>query len=247
MSSNLSIPGDLAEALRGSQHILVLTGSGISAESGVPTFRDAQDGLWAKYQPEDLATADAFLRDPELVWKWYRWRRELVAEAKPNPGHTALAELAREVPQLTLITQNVDGLHQQAGSTGVIEFHGNLFVDRCFDGACSRTAEPGDDPLPTCPSCAGLMRPGVVWFGEAIPPTALELAVDAIKSCDMFISIGTSALVWPAAGFVDGARQQGATTLEVNPNPTPMSDIFDYRLAVNAGEAVPALLQALAH
>ena len=161
----------LLTALREAQHVCVLTGAGISAESGVPTFRDAQSGLWAKYDPLDLATPEAFLRDPELIWRWYRWRRELVAKAEPNPGHLALVKLAQLVPRFTLVTQNVDGLHQRAGSTDVIEFHGNLFADRCFVEGCivDPSTDETEEAVPVCAGCGGHLRPGVVWSGLARP------------------------------------------------------------------------------
>jgi len=161
MTTNCDIPDALIAALRDARHVCILTGAGVSAESGVPTFREAQDGLWAKYDPHDLATPDAFLADPVLVWRWYRWRRDLVAEAEPNPGHHAIARLADLVPRLTLVTQNVDNMHQRAGSRDVIEFHGNIFEDRCFADSSLRV---GDDTtaVPLCSDCGSNLRPGVV-------------------------------------------------------------------------------------
>src|SRR5574341_154130 len=202
MAAQFEIPPVLIESLRAARHVAVLTGSGISAESGVPTFRDAQTGLWAKYRPEELATPEAFRRNPRLVWEWYEWRRGLVAKAAPNPGHLALAELERRVPRLTLVTQNVDGLHQQAGSRGVIELHGNLQRTKCFEENVVVEAWPitGAAP-PRCPRCGGLLRPDVVWFGEALPQPALAAAVEAAQACDLFFAIGTSALVQPAASL----------------------------------------------
>jgi len=221
----------------------VLTGAGISAESGVPTFREAQSGLWAQYDPQELATPEAFLRDPALVWRWYRWRRELVAGAKPNPGHLALARLARLVPRLTLVTQNVDGLHQRAGSENVIEFHGNLFVSRCFAEGCEVDCDDGD--VPTCPACGGPARPGVVWFGEAIPEEALNASFAAAADCDVFLSIGTSSLVYPAAGLASVAAESGATVIEINPNPTEMSSRFHHTMVGQAGVVLPELVDSL--
>ena len=231
----------LIAALREAQHVCVLTGAGISAESGVPTFREAQSGLWAKYDPMQLATPDAFLRDPELVWRWYRWRRELVAEASPNPGHVALAELARLVPRLTLVTQNVDSLHQRAGSQDVIEFHGNIFEDRCFVEGCVVDCD-SDAGVPVCPGCGGKVRPGVVWFGEAIPEQALNRSFAAAQECDMFLSIGTSSLVYPAAGLAEVAKDAGATVAEINPNPTGLATMFDYAIADKAGSVLPRIV-----
>ena len=221
----------------------VLTGAGISAESGIPTFRDAQTGLWEQYDPLDLATPEAFLRDPELVWRWYRWRRELVASAEPNAGHVALARLAALVPRLTLVTQNVDGLHQRAGSEDVVEFHGNLFEDRCFVEGCVVTAEE-HHVVPKCPGCGAHLRPGVVWFGEAIPEQALAASFAAATDCDVFLSVGTSSLVYPAAGLAEVAKTSGAVAAEINPEPTALTAGTDEWLAGPAGVVLPALLEA---
>ena len=223
----------------------VLTGAGVSAESGVPTFREAQTGLWEKYDPMELATPEAFERDPELVWRWYRWRRDLVSKAAPNAGHRALAEMQSFVPRLTLVTQNVDGLHQRAGSRDVIEFHGNIFAERCFaDGriVATETAEG----LPTCPDCGAYLRPGVVWFGEAIPEEALHASFAAAADCDVFMSVGTSSLVYPAAGLAGIAREAGAVTIEVNPSPTGQSESYTASLRGNAGVVLPKLVESLA-
>jgi NAD-dependent deacetylase len=230
--------------LRQARHVCVLTGAGISAESGVPTFREAQSGLWERYDPMQLATPEAFLEDPALVWRWYRWRRELVAQAEPNPGHRALVRLAERVPRLTLVTQNVDGLHQRAGSEGVIEFHGNLFVNRCFVEGCE-VACAEDDEQPSCPGCGAPARPGVVWFGEAIPEQALNASFAAAADCDVFLSVGTSSLVYPAAGLARLAAESGATVIEINPNPTEMSSRFHYAIAENAGSALPELVDSV--
>ncbi|MDH3304467.1 MAG: NAD-dependent deacylase [Gammaproteobacteria bacterium] len=235
---------DLAAALRTAQHVCVLTGAGISAESGVPTFRDAQQGLWAKYDPHQLATPEAFEEDPELLWRWYRWRRDLVAKADPNPGHLALAKLAELVPRLTLVTQNVDGLHQRAGSHGVIEFHGNLFDDRCHAEGCVIVHDQRAE-VPVCPNCGAHLRPGVVWFGEAIAETALNESFAAAADCSVFLSVGTSSLVYPAAGLVDIARENGAIVAEINPNPTLNSGNYDFAIAANAGVALPELVESL--
>jgi NAD-dependent deacetylase len=240
----LQIPDALIAALRGAHHICVLTGAGVSAESGVPTFRDAQSGLWAKYDPMDLATPQAFVDNPKLIWRWYRWRRELVSQTEPNPAHLALAALADLVPKLTLVTQNVDGLHQRAGSAGVIEFHGNLFDDRCFrDGRLETDLK--EAAVPRCSDCDEPLRPGVVWFGEAIPEAALEQSFAAARECDVFLSIGTSSLVFPAAGLIDLARDAGATTVEINPNPTSASAGLDFMLQGNAGLIIPKLVISL--
>ena len=244
MTATSNISDELVAALRDAQHVCALTGAGISAESGVPTFREAQSGLWEQYDPLELATPEAFLRDPELIWRWYRWRRELVAKAEPNPGHTALAQLAELVPRLTLVTQNVDGLHQRAGSNSVIEFHGNLFEDRCFAEDCVVDCDTHRG-VPTCPGCGSNVRPGVVWFGEAIPEQALNQSFEAAADCDVFLSIGTSSLVYPAAGLAEIAHDAGAVVIEVNPNPTEMSSGFDYAIAGKAGVVLPELIDSL--
>ncbi|MGH8286848.1 MAG: SIR2 family NAD-dependent protein deacylase [Steroidobacteraceae bacterium] len=246
----MRIPTELVNALQNAEHVVVLTGSGISAESGVPTFRDAQTGLWARFSPEEIATPEAFARDPALVWRWYRWRRELVESARPNAGHEALKELATLVARFTLITQNVDGLHQRAGSTDLIEFHGNIMRDRCSRGCGvsvpNRAAlAPGDDQPPRCHACGAMLRPDVVWFGEAIPEAALIGAGAAVDACDVFMSVGTSSLVFPAAALAAEARRAGALIVEVNPNPTPLTPTADFALQAPAGAALPALVAAL--
>ena len=231
-------------ALRDARHVCVLTGAGVSAESGVPTFREVQDGLWEKYRAEDMATPEAFLADPVLVWRWYRWRRDIVSDAEPNPGHFALARLGDVVPQLTLVTQNVDNLHQRAGSRNVIEFHGNIFSDRCFGDGSIQVADE-TTAVPVCPECGSNLRPGVVWFGEAIPEKALHASCAAAADCNVFLSVGTSSLVYPAAGLVDLARQNGATVVEINPQPTMQPDRFDFVLAGKSGAVLPELVESL--
>ena len=246
MGQRPATPRELADVLRACRHLCVLTGAGMSAESGIPTFRAAQTGLWERYDPLELATPEAFSRDPELVWRWYSWRRELVAAATPNPGHFALARLACLLPRLTLITQNVDGLHQKAGSRTVIEFHGNLFANRCsVEGRLVEDDVVIENGIPCCPRCGARLRPGVVWFGEAIPPAALAAAADAAADCDLFLSIGTSALVWPAAGLAESARAAGARVVEINPAETGLSAACDFRLAGNSGEVLPELVNCL--
>jgi len=233
--------------MRGARHVCVLTGAGISAESGIPTFRDAQEGLWARYSPLDLATPEGFERDPELVWRWYEWRREMIRAARPNPGHVALAQLARRVPRLTLVTQNVDGLHQRAGSPHVLEYHGNILRDRCTveQVVAERSEDSRTSPLPRCASCGALLRPDVVWFGEMIPRRALVEADAAAADCDAFLSIGTSSLVYPAAGLAEAAMRRGVPVIEVNPNPTDLSPHAGVVLAGPAGRVLPSLVQAL--
>ena len=224
--------------------MVALTGSGISAESGVPTFRDAQAGLWATYDPQELATPEAFARDPELVWRWYAWRRKLVRRAKPNAGHTALVELERSVPDFSLVTQNVDGLHQEAGSENVVELHGNIRRSRCsVEGA---TVEPGeaDEVPPLCPNCGAALRPDVVWFGEALPVAELQAASEDARSCDLLFSVGTSGLVYPAASLPYEALDSGAIVVEVNPDRTPLSTHAGFSLRGDAGVVLPALVGA---
>ena len=235
-----------ASALRDARHVCVLTGAGISAESGVPTFRDAQTGLWAQFRPEDLATPEAFARDPQRVWQWYQWRRDLVAQDEPNAGHRAIVELARRVPRLTLVTQNVDGLHQRAGSRDVIEYHGNLFRDRCSTEQTVRDrAQASASGLPECVQCGALLRPDVVWFGEAIPREAKRQADAAASACDVFLSIGTAAAVYPAAGLAAWAASGGAMVIEINLEPTALTEFADVALHGPGGHLLPSLIAAL--
>lgn len=235
-----------AKVIGKARHVCVLTGAGISAESGIPTFRDALTGLWARFRPEELATPEAFDRNPRLVWEWYEARREFVRKAEPNAGHRALAALAGRVPRLTLVTQNVDGLHQRAGSTGVLEYHGNILRDRCMTEQVVSDRAPGPrTELPRCATCGGLLRPDVVWFGEAIPPDAMRLADEAARDCDVFLSIGTSSLVYPAAGLAETAQRRRATVIEVNPQPTDLSSSAAVVLRGAAGLVLPELLSAL--
>jgi len=245
--TDLKIPAELVERLATVRHVVVLTGAGVSAESGVPTFRDAQTGLWSRFRPEELATIEAFQGDPSTVWRWYEWRRDLVGKVLPNPGHLALACLETQVPSLTLVTQNVDGLHRLAGSRDPIEFHGNLFDNRCLD--CGRTADDVPRPCPApprCQTCGGWIRPGVVWFGEAIPGDALERSFAAAQDCDMFLSVGTSSEVYPAAGLAGAAQRHGAMLVEINPVPTGLARHADVVLAAASGIVLPALCDALA-
>ena len=232
----------LLATLRNARHVAVLTGAGVSAESGIPTFRDAQTGLWARFRAEDLATPEAFERDPKLVWDWYAWRREIVAKAAPNAGHAALARLAGLVPRLTLVTQNVDGLHQQAGSRDVIELHGNIHRSKCArENLVIDSWQDAQDSPPRCPRCGALLRPDVVWFGEMLPAAALEQAEAAAHSCDVFLSVGTSAAVYPAAHLPLTARDAGATVVEVNKDPTRISGAVTYSLRGASGEILPRL------
>jgi NAD-dependent deacetylase len=229
--------------LRRARRIVILTGAGISRESGLPTFREAQLGLWAAYSPQELATPEAFVRDPALVWQWYAWRRRLVLDATPNAGHFALAALARRHDRVTLITQNVDGLHRRAGSPDVIELHGDITQVRC--NACGSRAAPvplPDDEPPRC-GCGGMFRPDVVWFGEMLPGAVLERAIDEAAACDLFLAIGTSGVVYPAAGLVGLAARAGATIVVVNPDPAAVP-AGAVHLGENASTALPALIAA---
>lgn len=240
----LTIPARLTESLRAAQYVAILTGAGISKESGLPTFREAQSGLWARYRPEDLATPEAFERDPLLVWEWYTWRRGLVAQAEPNAGHLALVELERRVPHLTLITQNVDGLHRQAGSDHVIALHGDINRTKCSrEGIIVESWEKTEE-VPRCPHCNTLLRPDVVWFGESLPGDTLEAAFEAAHSSDLFFSIGTSSVVEPAASLPREALRHGATVVEVNPLSTPLTPYATYVVQAPAARALPLILQA---
>jgi NAD-dependent deacetylase len=244
----MEIPDDLINLLAHADHVAILTGAGISAESGVPTYREAQTGLWEKYNPEELATPRAFINNPRLVWEWYAWRRELMASVNPNPAHYALVDIARHVPRFTLITQNIDSLHQRAGSTDVIELHGNISRTKCFDCGTKLfdqqeleldiTAED----LPRCDYCGGLLRPDIVWFGETLPSEALNRAYNASRSCDLFFAIGTSALVQPAASLPLQAVTQGRPTVEINLHFTPISPEMTFVLNGPAGEILPELV-----
>lgn len=238
----MEIPPQLVEDIRTARSIVALTGSGISAESGVPTFRDAQTGLWARYDPQQLATPEAFMRDPDLVWEWYEWRRELVDRAEPNPGHHALVELERLAPDFTLATQNVDGLHRRAGSENVLELHGNILRTICSVERLE--VEPGtDERPPPCPNCGAPLRPDVVWFGEMLTGDTLQAAAEAARDCDVFLSIGTSSLVYPAASLPYEALSAGATVVEINPEETPLTARADYALRENAGRVLPAIVR----
>jgi NAD-dependent deacetylase len=220
--------------------VVVLTGAGVSAESGVPTFRGA-GGLWRNFQPQELATPEAFRRDPALVWEWYDWRRGLLISCAPNAAHETLAKMEAALPDLTLITQNVDGLHQAAGSRNVLELHGNIWRARCT--GCERTTEDRRAPLPEipphCSKCGALLRPDVVWFGESLPPEVLEAAWAAAARCRLMLVIGTSAVVQPAASLPLVALRNGARLVEVNPNETPLSAHAHEILCGPAAELLP--------
>lgn len=241
--SEILIPAELITRLRAARRIAVLTGAGISAESGVPTFREAQTGLWARYNPEELATPEAFRRNPRLVWEWYAWRQTRVRQAEPNPGHLALVDMEHRIAEFTLITQNVDGLHRRAGSHQVLELHGNLFRAKCLDEDRPVENWPDSEEIPPrCPRCGALLRPDVVWFGETLPASVLRAAEQAAAHADAFFSIGTSALVYPAADLPFTALGTGATVVEINPQPTPLSPHVTFSLNGPAGVILPELV-----
>lgn len=240
----MNIPEELLKALAGAKYVAVLTGAGVSAESGVKTFRDP-DGLWAKFNPMELASIDGFMSNPELVWEWYRHRVEIASNVKPNPGHKAIAEMETIFPKFTLITQNVDRLHHRAGSKKVYELHGNIVENKCFE--CGEPFHgnldlPGKQ-VPACEKCGGKIRPCVVWFGEMLPYDAITGGEAAAQECDVFFSVGTSAEVYPAANLPIVAKQAGAFVVEVNPNPTAISSYMDVCLHGPSGEVLPELLK----
>lgn len=235
-----NIPDEAIQRLRGAKRLAILTGAGVSAESGVPTFR-GKDGLWKNHQPQQLATPQAFEKDPELVWDWYHWRRKVVLEVLPNPAHYAIAELEKRVPDFTLITQNVDRLHLRAGSERILEIHGDLHHARC--GECSAIAALEEHQgLVTCDICGGLMRPNVVWFGESLDVRLLEQAFIASGSSDFLIVAGTSNVVQPAASLAYAALENGGYVLEVNLDPTPLTGSASATVLGRAGEVLEELV-----
>lgn len=243
--STLDFPPALVRLMASVQRLVVLTGAGISAESGIPTFR-GEGGLWRTYRPEELATPQAFERDPRLVWEWYDWRRGKIAQARPNPGHEALVILESRVPEFLLLTQNVDGLHRLADSRQVLEIHGSLWEVRCL--ACGAVFEDRRVPLPIpphCQACGGLLRPNVVWFGEALDAGILRRAEAALSRCQAVLVVGTSAVVQPAASMALWAQHYGARLIEINPDPTPLTPHCDFALSGRAGEVLPALLSPI--
>ncbi len=233
---------DAARRIAAAQRILVLTGAGVSAESGVPTFR-GPEGLWRRHRPEDLATPEAFANDPSLVWEWYAWRRGVIAPLRPNAAHEAIARLEARVPTFLLATQNVDGLHAAAGSRRLVELHGSLWRVRCT--ACGSEGEDRRVPLPELPplcACGGLLRPGVVWFGESLPEPALETALAAGEAAEVVLVVGTSSVVYPAAAIAPAARARGAFVVEVNPDETPLTRLAHASFRGPAVRIVPALV-----
>ena len=245
MSETGSFPAPLLQSLRDARRVVALTGAGVSAESGVPTFRDALSGHWARYRPEDLATPEAFRRNPKLVWDWYAARRRQLGGVEPNPGHHALVELERRLPDFLIATQNVDGLHVRAGSRRVVELHGNITRTICsVEGVRVEDWDETAETPPRCPSCGGWLRPDVVWFTEPLPEAAFEESLVASRGCEVFLSVGTSALVYPAASLPLEALSAGAVVVEVNPQPTPLTGRARYFLQGPSGEILPALIRA---
>jgi NAD-dependent deacetylase len=231
----------IREWLGCARSVAVLTGAGISAESGIPTFRGT-GGLWRDFRPEDLATPQAFARDPKLVWEWYDWRRGLIAKANPNAGHAALVSLEQRIPNFTVITQNVDGLHDRAGSRNVLKVHGDIWTIQC--SKCERARQDFRPSIPDLPprcSCGGIERPGVVWFGEPLPQDVWSQAEKAARRAEIFLVIGTAAVVYPAAGLVQLAKASGAKVVEINLAETPVSSIVDESLLGPAAELLPRL------
>ena len=234
------------EAVSQVTRVAVITGAGVSAESGVPTFR-GKEGLWRNYDPMVLATPEAFARDPKLVWEWYDWRRGIIASRDPNAGHEVLVSWEEFFPEFALITQNIDGLHQRAGSQNVIELHGNIWKHRCVDE--NTIVENHDVPLkeipPQCEKCGALMRPHVVWFGESLDGAILQKSFQLSSGCDVMFSIGTSAVVQPAASLPLSAAEAGVKVIEINPDPTPISGCADFSFRAKSGEFLPILDEEL--
>ncbi|HEY4596338.1 MAG TPA: NAD-dependent deacylase [Thermoanaerobaculia bacterium] len=243
----LELSEAVRERVRTAERVLVFSGAGTSRESGLDTFRGA-GGLWERMRPEELATPGAFRADPGKVWRWYAWRYRQAAEARPNPAHAAIARMETLFPSVLVVTQNVDGLHQRAGSQSLLELHGTItraVCERCGSGRDMGEAVAESSERPPLCSCGGRFRPAVVWFGEMLPQDVLVRAYEEATFCDLFLSVGTSAMVYPAAGLIDLAHQAGACLIEVNPEPTPYSSTMDLRLAAPAGEALPALVDAM--
>ncbi|MBI4482344.1 MAG: NAD-dependent deacylase [Acidobacteria bacterium] len=241
----MEIPAALIERLEGARRVSALTGAGVSSESGVPTFRGPK-GLWKQFRPEELATPEAFQRDPRLVWEWYEWRRSKIASCSPNAAHRVLADWERRFEEFWLVTQNVDGLHDRAGSRNLVKLHGDLWELRC--AGCGVRERNEAVPLPAIPPrchCGNLLRPAVVWFGESLPEAAWRRAVEVARSCQLFFVVGTSALVQPAASLPWVAREAGACVVEVNPDSTPFTPFADVSLRGPAAVVLPALDQVI--
>lgn len=247
MNAMLREPIEQAASLIASaRRIALLTGAGVSAESGVGTFRDAQTGLWSRFDPQQLASQEGFAQDPDMVWRWYMHRLAIVEQAQPNPGHQAIAALERLIPEVTLITQNVDDLHERAGSSGVLHLHGHIGQFHCNECQAPYTLRPGDreSPMPPgCIHCTGYIRPGVVWFGEMLPERALHRAWTAAERCDLFLVIGTSGVVYPAAQLPLIAKRSGSRVIEINPEASALSPWADVLLLERSGEVLPIVVE----
>lgn len=233
------------ELIQQAERILVLTGAGVSAESGIRTFRDAQSGLWADFDPMKLASQEGFAEDPGLVWRWYMARFQQLREVQPNPAHEALARLQKQKIQTTLITQNVDDLHERAGSTNVLHLHGSIARFHCNE--CRLAHDLAQEEIeaeqpPRCHVCTGYVRPSVVWFGEVLPQVEVEQAWQAVRSCELMLVVGTSGVVYPVAELPWLARHAGAKVIDINPEPTPISEMADVFLQGKAGELLPQLV-----
>jgi NAD-dependent deacetylase len=236
------IPEELIKRLKDSERPVVSTGAGVSAESGVPTFR-GEHGIWKKMSAQELASVEGFMRNPQLVWEWYQYRRQLMSRVEPNAGHYAIAEMEKYCPELILITQNIDGLHARAGSTRILELHGNISRNKCFQ--CGQPVDKDVDPeegLPRC-DCGGMVRPDVVWFGEMLPQDILQQAFQAAENADLFFSVGTSAVVQPAASLPLIASRSGAFVVEINPEATPLTPIVDLFLQGKSGAVLPRVIE----
>ncbi len=238
--------GELIQLLCEADHITISTGAGISAESGIPTFR-GKEGLWKNFRAEELATPGAFHNNPRLVWEFYDWRRGIIAEKEPNPGHKVLAKWESVFPAFSLITQNIDGLHQKAGSTNILELHGNIWKVRCIEEGTIRENHqtPFKEIPPRCPDCGSLLRPHVVWFGESLDPAVLHKAFQLSSVCNVMFVVGTSAVVQPAASLSLTAAQAGAKIVEINPDPTPLTSYADFSFRGKAGEILPVIDEEL--
>ena len=241
-----SFPIELINCLRTAKSCVVLTGAGISAESGIPTFRDPKNGIWATFNLEELATPEGFMKNPKKVWEWYRYRRETIKSVKPNPGHYALVQLEDYYEGFWLITQNIDGLHALAGSKNILELHGNIHRNKCFEeGTIVKDLPEGDESPPRCPNCHGFLRPDVVWFNELLPEYELRKANEVASRCDVFISAGTSAIVYPAADLPLIAKKAGAYVIEINVEETAISPYVDVTILGKTGIVLPRLVQLL--
>ncbi len=242
----MTVSKRMRQLLAEAESMCVLTGAGLSAESGVPTFR-GEEGIWKKFKPEEFANFDAFIRNPELVWEWYSYRKKVMNAVEPNPGHYALAEMQDLVPDFTHVTQNVDNLHARAGCKGVLELHGNITRSYCIDCRtdASESSQRVFEKVPRCESCGGLLRPDVVWFGEFLPAAVFEQGAEAARRCDMFLCVGTSGVVYPAASLPLMAREAGAYVVEINPEVTDLSPRVSETLLGRSGDILPKILSIL--